>query len=196
MATRQPDRLLTAEDLFDLPDDGNLYELVEGRLVRVPPSCSAASLVAVTLLLSIGAFVRRHKLGICLGEGGGVRTRRNPDTVRAPDISFISKERIPPGGLPPRYYVDSPDLAVEVLSPSDRFVNVLRKVQEYLAAGTRLVWVIIPAERSAVVFRPGAAPRILSGDATLDGEDVLPGFTLPLADLWDELADMEDDPDA
>jgi Uma2 family endonuclease len=191
MATTSPDRLLTAEDLFDMPDDGNLYELVEGRLVQVPPSYSAASLVAMTLAVIVGSFVRLHRLGICLGEGGGVRTKRNPDSVRAPDFSFIRADRVPPGGLPWRYYVESPDLAVEVVSPTDRFAKLVSKAKEYLAAGTRLVWIIDPDERAVVVFHPGVEPITLIGDAILDGEDVLPGLRIPLADLWEGLEPAE-----
>lgn len=187
MATTHPDRLLTAEELFELPDDGNLYELVEGRLVRVPPEFFSSSVIAATLARIIGTFVHLHRLGICGGEAGGVKTRSGPDTVRAPDFTFIGTERLPSGGLPARWYPTTADLVVEVLSPTDRFVNVLRKVQEYLAMGARLVWVINPSERSAVVFCASAAPQILSDDAALDGEDVLPGFTLPLSELWEGL---------
>lgn len=194
MATMQPERLLTAEEVFELPDDGNRYELVEGRLVRVPPEFFSSGVVAMTLATLVNAFVRQHRLGLCGGEAAGIKTRSDPDTVRAPDFTFISRERLPPGGIPARWYPTTADLVVEVLSPTDRFVNVLRKVQEYLAAGARLVWVINPAERSAVVFRPHAAPQILSGDAALDGEDVLPGFTLPLAELWEGLAPEQQEP--
>ncbi len=192
MATTHTERLWTAEEFLDRPGDGNMYELVEGKVVRVPPGFFASSVVAATLAGSIGAFVHTHRLGICGGEGGGVRTRSGPDTVRAPDFTFISKDRLPPGGIPPRWYPTAADLVGEILSPTDRFVNVVRKVQEYLAASVRLVWVIHPSERSAIVFRPIAEPRILGGDAALDGEDVLPGFSLALSELWEGLEPAED----
>ena len=188
MATMQPERLLTAEEFFELPKDDGRYELVEGRLVRMPPEFFSASMIAMTLARIVSTFVHIHKLGICGGEAGGVRTKSGPDTVRAPDFTFISNDRLPPGGIPLRWYPTAADLVVEVLSPTDRFVNVLRKVQEYLAAGVRLVWVINPSERSAVVFRPSTPPEIITDDGALDGEDVLPGFRLPLADLWEGLA--------
>ena len=192
MATIQPERLLTAEEFFELPKDDGRYELVEGRLVRTPPEFFSSSMIAMTLATLVNAFVRQHKLGICGGEAGGVRTRSRPDTVRAPDFTFISKERLPPGGIPLRWYPIAADLVVEVLAPTDRFVNMLRKVQEYLAAAVRLVWVINPSERSAVVFRPNAPPETITGEGALDGEDVLPGFRLPLADLWEGLAPEDD----
>jgi Uma2 family endonuclease len=191
MTAAPPDKLLTAEDLFVLPDDGNLYELVNGRLVLVPPSFYSSSMVAMTLAVIVGSFVRAHKLGICAGESGGVITTRDPDSVRAPDFSFVSSARVPAGGVPRRHYFDSPDLVVEVMSPSDRLSNLFRKIEEYLAAGSRLAWLIIPDERAAFVFHPGQPPAVLTGDAALDGEDVIPGFSVPLTELWAGLADEE-----
>lgn len=187
MATAPPTGLLTADDLMDLPDDGNQYELVRGRLVRMPPSALASSIVAMTLGAIVTTFVRLHKLGRCSGEGGGTRLAADPDTVRAPDFMFYSNARLPAKGVPRRGYLSAPDLAVEVLSPSDSFAKIVEKALEYLAAGTRLVWVIDPDARAVVIFRPGGEPQTLTGDAVLDGEDVLPGFSLPLAELWDGL---------
>jgi Uma2 family endonuclease len=188
MTAAHDEKLLTAEEFGELPDDGKFYELVNGRLVEVPPSFSASSLVAMTLGSIVAMFVRQHRLGICLGEGGGVQTTRRPDSVRAPDFSFISTAHVPPGGVPRRGYLPSPDLAVEVMSESDRFSDLIRKIEEYFAAGTRLAWLIIPRERSALVFHPGQPPLVLTGDAALDGEDLLPGLPLPLSDLWAGLA--------
>jgi Uma2 family endonuclease len=191
MATAPPSRLLTADDLMAMPDDGNAYELVKGRLIRMPPSALASSIVAMTLGILVGSFVRLHKLGLCSGEGGGTRLASDPDTVRAPDFMFYSRARLPEGGVPLQGYLGAPDLAVEVLSPTDRFARIVEKALDYLAAGTRLVWVVDPDVRSVVVFRPGREPETLSGDAALDGEGVLPGFTLPLAELWQGLAEQE-----
>lgn len=192
MAMRQPERLLTAEELFELPDDGNRYELVAGRLERMPPEFFSSSVVAMTLARIIATFVYAHGLGICGGEAGGVRTRSNPDSVRAPDFTFISKERLPAGGVPRRWYPTAADLVAEVVSPTDRVAKVITKAEEYLAAGVRLVWVIDPDERAAIVFHPNAVPIVLRGGAALDGEDVLPGFILPLAELWAGLAPAEE----
>lgn len=189
MATAPPDRLLTAEEFGALPDDGHRYELVLGKIIELPPEYFSPGIVAATITILVGAYVRQHKLGICGSEGGGVRTRSNPDSVRAPDFSFISRDRLPPGGMPRRHYPPSPDLAVEVMSPSDRITVLIDKAYEYLDDGARLVWLVLPDERAVMVFRPGQRPRTATGDARLDGEDVLPGFSVPLPELWEGLAD-------
>ena len=154
----------------------------------MPPSFSASSFVAMTLGALVTVFVRLHKLGVCTMADGGVKLASNPDTVRAPDFAFFSKERLPTG-VPPRGYLGPPDLAVEVVSVTDRLTDVVKKAKEYLGAGTRLVWVIEPATRAALVFHPGREPDHVEGDATLEGEDVLPGFSLPLSELWQGLAE-------
>jgi Uma2 family endonuclease len=171
---------MTADQLAHLPDDGNRYELVEGRLIRMPPASFLSSVVAATILRIIGNFVVERGLGLCAGADGGVRLKPNPDTVRAPDVSFVRAERIPAGGLTAGYWPGAPDLAVEVLSPSDRYPEVQRKVQEYLDAGTRLVWVVDPESRTATVFHADGRSTFLAAEDVLDGEDVLPGFRLPL----------------
>jgi Uma2 family endonuclease len=173
---------MTAEDLMQLPDDGNFYELDEGRLVVMPPAKFRSSFVSARALSRIAVFVDQHDLGAYMGEQGGVVLRRNPDTVRAPDISFIRRERLV--GDIPGYFEGAPDLVVEVLSPSDRPGRVARRVQQYLEAGARLVWGIDPEDRTATVYRPGQAAVFLDEAGVLDGGDVLPGFSLRLVDLW------------
>ncbi len=182
MAAAPEPRLITAEELMQLPDDGNCYELDEGRLICMPPGGMRSSRVTIKLSTRLNTFVEAHDLGFCTDAQGGVLLFRGPDTVRAPDIAFISKERAALAGT--GYFPGAPDLAVEVLSPSDRPSRVSRKVQQYLAAGARLVWVIDPEDRTAAVYRPGREMTLLEADGVLDGEDVLPGFRLPLADIW------------
>jgi len=182
MTTTSAPPLITAGELIQLPDDGLFHELDEGRLVCMPPSAFKSSQVAMRLLIRLGTFVDQHDLGIIAGEGGGVLLRRGPDTVRAPDISFIRKDRAVDTGR--GYFPGAPDLAVEVLSPSDRYAAVARKVSQYLSAGTRLVWVLDPYSRTAAVHRPDREVIELGEDGTLDGEDVIPGFRAALADIW------------
>ncbi|MGE0544684.1 MAG: Uma2 family endonuclease [Dehalococcoidia bacterium] len=114
------------------------------------------------------------------------RSRQNWDvassTVRAPDVWFVRAERVPEEALD-EFFPGGPDLAIEVLSPSDRFAAVVEKARDYLAAGTRLVWVIDPKGRTAAVFYPDGAARLLSEDDALEGGDVLPGFTVRVRDL-------------
>jgi Uma2 family endonuclease len=173
---------MTAEELLEMPDDGNFYELDEGRLIQMPPSAFRFSQVAYRLGSRIAVFVDQHGLGIYAGEQGGVRLRRNPDTVRAPDFSFVRRERAMDTGR--GYFPGAPDLVVEALSPSGRYTAVARKVAQYLAAGVRLVWVIDPEHRTAAVYRANGEVIELGEDGVLDGEDVLPGFTLPLSEIW------------
>jgi Uma2 family endonuclease len=129
--------------------------------------------------------IKAHGVGIGAGAETGFLIRRNPDTVRAPDCAFIRKERIPANGIPKKFWPFAPDLAVEVLSPSDSASDVFEKIDEWLDAGTRLVWLVDPDKKTVTVHaakRPAIKLRL--GD-TLEGEDVLPGFKLPVADIFD-----------
>ena len=179
--TTSPERLWTAEELLELPDDSFSYELVAGRLIRMAPSAWLPGVVSANLLGEMQSFVRRNGLGICGTADSGVVLRRGPDTVRAPDVWFVRAERVPEPA--DEFFPGSPDLAVEVLSPGDRFGPVVEKARDYLAAGTRLVWVIDPKAQTAAVFCPNGSARLLGEDDALDGADVLPGFSVTLRDL-------------
>ncbi len=176
------ERLMTAEELLLMPDDGNSYELIAGRLIQVAPSAWLPGVVAANLLGEMTPHVRRNHLGICGTAESGVLLRRGPDTVRAPDVWFVRADRVPEDVLD-EFFPGSPDLAVEVLSPSDRFAAVVDKARDYLAAGTLLVWVIDPKGRTAAAFYPDGSARLLGEDDVLDGGDVLPGFSVRLRDL-------------
>lgn len=176
--------LMTADDLLNMPDDGWHYELVRGRLIRMTAASSRPSIVTANITIDIGSYVRRHRLGIVGSAEWGFLLAQDPDTVRAPDISFVAGERIPPEGIPQGFWPGAPDLAVEVLSPSNRAGEILEKVNDYLAAGTRLVWVVDPEARMATVFRLNGPTSREGEHGALDGEDVLPGFTLSLASVW------------
>ena len=176
-------QLMTADDLLKLPDDGYHYELVQGVLLRMAPSTLRSAVVASKADFRLRSFVEEHRLGECGISEGGFKLASNPDVVRAPDVWFVRADRVPPGGFPEGFWEGFPDLAIEVLSPSDRPLAVARKVQEYLAAGTRLVWVLDPDARAAAGYRPGHVPVFLDENGILDGEDVLHGFTLPLRDV-------------
>lgn len=128
------------------------------------------------------AHVERHQLGTVLVEAGYVLAR-NPDTVRGPDVSFVSSRSIPPHQIPDRFIVGAPDLAVEVLSPDDRPGDVAAKVADYFAAGTRLVWIVDPrAQRIRVRYADGGE-RVLGIENVLDGEQVVPGFRCGVAEV-------------
>lgn len=181
----QETRTLTAEDLFWMPDDpAHRYELVRGRLVTMSPGGGLHSAVGVRLANAIGRHVDLHGLGVVLGADCGFRLESDPDTVRAPDAAFVTRARIAAAGVPTGYWEGPPDLAVEVLSPSDSRAELRSKIAEYLRLGVQEVWFVEPVERRLTVHgRPGG-PQILSELDTLDGGDLLPGFSYSLSRLF------------
>ena len=176
--------LMTAEDLMANPVPNKRTELVAGHiLVREPPGYRHGY-VASQLLIAVATHVRAHTLGHVLAAETGFTLFRNPDTVRAPDVAFISTARVP-SPMPRGYAELAPDLAVEVLSPSDRAGRVLAKVGDWIDAGARLVWIVDPERRVAHVYRADGTQAALTADETLGGEDVLPGFSVRLAEMLD-----------
>lgn len=178
-------RLMTAEELEMLPDDGYKYELVRGELIRMRPTGFEHIEVTGLLIHYLNAFVLPGKLGVIGGEGGFVLERR-PDTVRAPDVVFVRMERVPRGEAAKHYVEGPPDLAIEVRSPSDTMRELIAKADEYLAAGTRLVWVFDTKTRTVVVKTPDGQATTLGIEDDLDGGDVLPGLRLPVATVFPE----------
>lgn len=177
------ERTYTLEEYERLPEeDGYRVELVEGRLVREQLPNPEHAWLASKLTGRIREHVRRNRLGLTFAEVGFVLAV-DPPTVRGPDIAFIARENLPRGGLPRGFWTIPPDLAVEVVSPSNTRAEVREKVLEYLAAGTRLVWVVDPHSRSVTAYRSRTEVRRLTGPDTLDGLDVLPGFRLEIAEL-------------
>src|SRR5437867_4061907 len=184
MATEQHKSEMTAEELFDLPDDGWRYELVRGELRRMPPTGIQHGQIAGLLTQHLSAYVKAHNLGVVCTAEAGFKLAQHPDVVRAPDVAFIARERIPVEGVPTGYWPGAPDLAAEIVSPSDRFDEVVEKVAEYLAAGTRLVWVVHPRTQTVMIYRASGEIRLLRGHEELSGEEVLPGFTCPVSVLF------------
>jgi Uma2 family endonuclease len=183
------ERLYSAADLWGLshsPDyDEKRLELSEGILVVMTPAGIEHGSFAMKLGYRITAYAETHDLGIVTAAETGYILFTDPDnkdTVRAPDVGFISKARIPETGVPEGYFQGAPDLAVEVVSPNDSADDVQQKVNQYLQYGTRAVWVFYPKSKSIVVHTQTGAKTLHPGD-TLDGGDVLPGFTLAISDL-------------
>ena len=133
----------------------------------------------------MGHHARANRLGEVFAAGTGFILGREPDTVRAPDTSIIARDRLPPGELPAGYLEIMPDLAVEVLSPNDRAGEVLDKVEDWVRSGVKLVWVLGPAARTVGVYRSTAEVQELAEHETLDGADVVPGFTCEIRSLFD-----------
>jgi len=176
------ERLHTIDELPDIPD---CYELVDGELIMMmsPAGWLHGHLVS-KIGAVIGAYVEDKKLGMAFGEQTGFILTRNPDTVRAPDAAFVREERIPRERSLTDYFPGGPDLAVEVLSPSNRASTMKRKIAQYFAAGTRLIWVVDPKAKMITVHAPAREPVTLREGDALDGEDVLPGFRYSIAQLF------------
>lgn len=176
---------VTAEEYALLPDptDGTKLELIRGEVVTMPRPNWEHGEIAGNVYMMVKLFLRDHPIGRVSVEGG-VLTERGPDTVRGPDASFMSKERMPLGERMNRFADQTPDLCVEVVSPSNTRAKLNDKIKEYFFTGCRMVWVIDPDERSATVYREPMEGKVFKDGATLDGEDVLPGFTCKVADLF------------
>ncbi|HEX8502177.1 MAG TPA: Uma2 family endonuclease [Pyrinomonadaceae bacterium] len=174
----------TASDLYAMPDDGFRYELVKGELRRMSPSGSEHGSVVANITVLLGQYVKATKLGVCFGAETGFVIASDPDTVRAPDVAFIRRERIPESGITKKFWPGAPDLAVEVLSPGDGRGEVDEKVADWLAAGARAVWVINPKRRDVSVYRPTADVTRLSEADELDGGEVVPGFRCEVAEIF------------
>jgi len=183
---------MRADDLLSMPDDAWQYEIVEGRLVRMPGSGIKASWIATNLIVALGSFVKRHVLGIVTGADGTYDLTRPgdaTDTALIPDVAFVKAGRLPAMNTPEaaKYAKLAPDLAAEVVSPSQSHREMNAKAQLYLERGVRLVWVIWPDAQAVDVWRPASlvAPVATLGlNDALDGLDVVPGFAMPIADLF------------
>ena len=178
-------RLITAEEFSLMPDppDGSRQELVRGVIETMPPPSTYHGVCCARLGRRLGNFVEEKNLGFIASNDSGFITERDPDTVRGPDLSFWIRERLPQ--LPAEGYVAlAPDLVVEVVSPSDVFSRINKKLQHYLKHQVRLIWLVLPEDRSVTVYRPQAAPVTLVNSDQLSGEDVLPGFTCPVQELF------------
>lgn len=175
--------LLTADDLLRIDVPGRSVELVRGRLVvREPPSAWHGK-VAARLTYLLGEFVYRRNSGLLFGQDTGFRIASNPDTVRGADVAFVSIDRAAQIGRA-GYPALVPDLVVEIVSPGDRPGELLNRVGDWLNAGARLVWVIDPEHEVARVHRLDGSIQLVAAHDLLDGEDVLPGFSCPLEEVF------------
>lgn len=167
--------LLTIEEFERLPDDDTRCELVRGRVVREPPAGFEHGRLANRILYLLTRFVEEHGGGEIVASETGFVLFDDPPTVRAPDAAFVAAGRVP-SPAPAGFGRLAPDLAVEVISPSNTLAELHAKVTDYLDAGTRLVWALDPGTRTITVYRSRKEIRLLAGGDELDGEDVLPGF--------------------
>jgi len=177
-----PVAMQTAQDLLRFREPGKTAELVRGMLIVREPPGTGHGARAARLTLRVGAFAERHDLGQIFAQDTGFKIERDPDTVRAPDVAFVARERL--AQIPDEGYAElAPDWVAEILSPSDRPGEVLEKVGQWLGAGVRVVWVLDQVRRDARIYRADGTVSTVEPDGELNGEDVLPGFRCPLRDI-------------
>lgn len=182
-AVAASEKLLTAEEYLRLEDPGYPTELVRGRIVRLNMPYSRHGYYCVNIAATLSQFVRQKQLGRVLSNDSGVVTEHDPDTVRGADMAFYSYNRVPAGDLPDGYW-PAPELVFEVLSPTDRRGQVLQKVGEYLTAGVTYVCVVNPQTQSATIYSQSPPDREFLHDQTIEFPDILPGFQLPVRDIF------------
>jgi len=185
MPTMPLPNVTTADQLLVLRDPPWRHELWRGELRRMSPAGHDHGDVALRLGAAIANHVRSRRLGRAYAAETGFVLARNPDTVLAPDVAFVQRDRLPPKASH-GFFPGAPDLAVEVLSPDDSRSATSKKVAAWLAHGAREVWVVDPKRRTLTLHTADAAPRTLAHDATLRDSAALPGFTLALAELFDD----------
>lgn len=180
----------TEKKLMQLPDDGHVYELVGGELQMSQAGFEHGD-IAMLLGEKMSAYVRKRKLGRVVAASTGFRM--GTGNSRSPDISFVAKERLRGRRPPKKFFQGAPDLAVEIISPYDLWIKATQKIAELFANGTRLAWVINPADQTVLVYHSAQPDRILKAGDLLDGEQVIPGFAFPVAELFAEY-DFETEP--
>ena len=180
MATKT---LLSIEQLAKLPDDDRLYELDEGELITMAPASGMHGRMESRVTRVLDIFMREHPVGELLTSDTGFVLSRNPDVLRSPDLAFLRSDKadlVQEDG----FVEGAPDLAIEIVSPSDSATSVVRKVRQYLEAGTHTVWVIHRRTREVQVHEASGTSRFLTADQILDAPDLLPGFSVKVAELF------------
>lgn len=178
-------RKYTIDDLWQMPSDAP-HELWRGELVEVPAAGQEASAVALWFAVRLALFIEPRELGVVTGADGGyiLFANEDVDTVVAPDVGFVRWQKLPERRLTKRHCPVPPDLAVEVTSPSDEPGKARAKLALYMEAGVPLVWWVDLGKAEVRVHRPGQPDLVLCSGDTLDGDDVLPGFRLAVADIF------------
>jgi Uma2 family endonuclease len=177
-----PHRLLTIEELADVVGD-TPGELIEGRFVPMRPTGWPHARVEVKVSSRLAQFVEAHALGTVLGGEAGIVIRRGPDTLRGADVAYVSNERLARASADG--YLDvAPELIVEIVSPNDRWTEITAKLEDYFSIGVALVWLVDPQRRRVSCFRSPTDLSVLGPGESLTAEPMLPGFALPVAELF------------
>ncbi|MFQ5612910.1 MAG: Uma2 family endonuclease, partial [Anaerolineae bacterium] len=174
---------VSGEELFKMGDIGRT-ELVRGKIIKMSPTGHLHGHVEVNFSVALQTFVKQHKIGRVFAGEVGIYTGRNPDTVRGADVAFVSTERL--AQVQSQSYLDvAPELIVEIMSPDDRWIDIMEKLEEYFAIGVTVVWVADPGTRSVYEYRSVTDVQRFTSETDLTSEDLLPGFRVPVAELFD-----------
>jgi Uma2 family endonuclease len=176
---------VTAEDFESAHADSPACELVRGEVVQLSPAGWGHNRITTNISFELESWARRTKRGRVLTNETGLITQRGPDTVRGIDVAYFSYQRVPIGCESRGFVEVPPELAIEIRGMGESWKRLVAKVGEYLEAGVDRVWLIDPDNRSATILRADAAPRVLSGSEELTDDSILPGFRLPLNDIFD-----------
>ena len=175
-------KLIAWQEFSEIKDEPNRHELIRGELVTMPPPHTFHGFYANRLALKLGTHVERHRLGVVLAAETGFLIETDPDTVRAADVAFVAAARWPTKPFE-GYFRGAPDFVAEVLSQSDVMLDVDTKIDAWLAAGTKLLWLVNPKRKSVTAFRPGGPPALLVGTELADAGDVVTGFSLSVSEI-------------
>jgi Uma2 family endonuclease len=175
---------MTSDELLAMPDDGWRYELVKGELIQMSPTGDEHGEITVELTAALHDHVKKHKLGKVYAAETGFKLESDPDTVRAPDIAFVRRERVEATGRLTGFRPGAPDLVVGVLSPTNRIGKVEAKVKQWLETESHMVWVVSPKLKNVTVYRSLSDVMTLTEKEILDGGDVVPGFEIKIADIF------------
>jgi Uma2 family endonuclease len=187
LETPAEEKVWTDAEFMALNRDGHRYEIVNGELIDMGNSGAKHGYVCSVLMILLGGYVHIQKLGAMFDSSTAFKLKSG--NKRSPDVSFMAKERLQGlDELPDGFLEGAPDLAVEILSPSNTVEEIHNKLVEYFDNGSRLVWVINPKEKYVLVYRSSEEPdRLLKSIDSLDGEEIVPGFSLAIAELFQKL---------
>jgi len=177
--------LMTADELLHQQDDGFRYELFRGELKQMAPASHEHGRIAINVSTPLDQHARANNLGRVYAAETGFKIRSDPDTVRAPDVAFVSQERLEQTGPVKGYWPGAPDLVVEIISPNDIYAEVEEKVFDWLEAGARLVIVVNPRKRAVTVYRSFTEIVVLTESDILDCRDVVAGWSIAVKDIFE-----------